>query len=83
MFRLERWDEIRIKIKFDQALDENHVEGPWILLEDFKNVFAWHKGKLGYCTIGEHIINTQGIPPCRTTPGRLFYWEEAEMNKQI
>jgi hypothetical protein len=52
-------------------------------LEDFKDVFVWHKGELGYCTIGEHAINTRGFPPCCTTPGRLSYKEKTEVNKQI
>jgi hypothetical protein len=25
---------------------------------DFKDVFAWHKGELGCCTIGERAIDT-------------------------
>jgi hypothetical protein len=69
----ERWDEIQNMIKFDQALSENQVEELWTLLEDFKYVFAWHKRELGCCTIGEHAIDTQGFPPCRTTLGRLYY----------
>jgi hypothetical protein len=52
-------------------------------MEEFKDVFIWHKGELGCCTIGEHAIDTQGFPPCRTTLGRLSYWEEVEVNKQI
>ncbi len=52
-------------------------------MEDFKDVFAWHKGELGCCTIGKHAIDTQGFPPCHTTPRRLSYWEEAEVNRQI
>ncbi len=79
----ERWDEIWSMIKFDQALSKNQVEELWTLLEDFKDVFAWHKGKLGCCTIGEHAIDTQGFPPCRTTPRRLSYQEENEVNRQI
>jgi hypothetical protein len=79
----ERWDEIRSKMKFDQSLSENQAEELWTLLENFKDVFVWHKGELGCCTIGEHAINTQGFPPCYTTPGRLSYWEEVEINKQI
>jgi hypothetical protein len=79
----ERWDEIRSRIKFDQALSKNQAEELWTLLEDFKDVFVWHKGELGCCTIGEHAINTQGFPPCCTTLGRLSYWEEVEVNRQI
>ncbi len=53
------------------------------MLEDFIDVFAWHKGELGCYTIGEHAIDTQGFPPCHTTLGRLSYWKEVKMNKQI
>ncbi len=79
--RDERWDEIQSGIKFDQPLNENQAEELWILLEDFKDVFAWHKRELGCCTIGEHAIDTQGFPPCHTTLGRLSYWEKAEVNR--
>ncbi len=77
----ERWDEIQSEIKFDQALNKNQAEELWTLLEDFKDVFVWRKGELGCCTIGEHAINTQGFPPCRTTLGRLSHWEETEVNR--
>jgi hypothetical protein len=79
----ERWEEIRSGIKFDQALSKNQAEELWTLLEEFKDVFVWHKGELGCCTIGEHAIDTQGFPPCRTTPRRLSCWEEVEVNRQI
>ncbi len=46
-------------------------------------MFAWNKGELGCCTIGEHSIDTQGFPPCKASPGRLSYWEEAEVKRQI
>jgi hypothetical protein len=46
-------------------------------------VFAWHKGELGRCLVGEHSIDTQGLPPCWMTPKRLSYWEEGEVNMQI
>ncbi len=28
-------------------------------------------------------MDTQGFPPCKASPGRLSYWEEAEMKRQI
>ncbi len=46
-------------------------------------MFAWNKGELGCCTIGEHSIDTQGFPPCRVAPIRLSYWEEVEVKRQI
>jgi hypothetical protein len=53
------------------------------VLERYWDVFAWNKGELGCCTVGEHVIDTQGFPPCRAAPGRLSYWEEAEVKRQI
>jgi putative transposase len=41
------------------------------------------KRELGYCNIGEHLIDTQGFPPYKVAPGRLSYWEETEVNMQI
>jgi len=39
--------------------------------------------ELGCCTVGEHSIDTQGLPPCRVAPGRLSFWEETEVKRQI
>jgi len=55
----------------------------WGILEQYQDVFAWNKGELRCCNVGEHIIDTQGFPPCKVAPGRLSYWEEAEVNPQI
>ncbi len=46
-------------------------------------MFAWNKGELGCCTVGEHSIDTQGFPPCRVAPRRLSFWEETEVKRQI
>jgi hypothetical protein len=78
-----RWGEICQKIRIDQHLEKGMAQQLWSVLERYQDVFAWNKGELGCCTIGEHVIDTQGYPPCRVTPGRLSYWEEAEVNKQI
>jgi hypothetical protein len=32
---------------------------------------------------GEHSIDTQGFPPCRSTPSKLSFWEEAKVKQQI
>ncbi len=40
---------------------------------EVQDVFAWNKGELG-CI---------GFPPCKASPGRLSYWEEAEVKRQI
>ncbi len=55
----------------------------WGVLEHYQDVFAWNKRELGYCTIREHSIDTQGYPPCRVSLGRLSYWEEAKVKRQI
>ncbi len=53
------------------------------MLGNYQDIFAWNKGELGCCTVGEHSIDTQGFPPCRVSPGRLSFWEEAEVKRQI
>jgi hypothetical protein len=78
-----RWGEICQKIKINQHLDKGMERQLWSILEQYQDVFAWNKGELGCCNIGEHIIDTQGFPPCKVAPGRLSYWEEAEVNWQI
>jgi hypothetical protein len=78
-----RWEEICQKIRIDQSLDKEKGQQLWKILERYQDVFAWNKRELGCCTIGEHSIDTQGYPPCRVSPGRLSYWEEAEVKRQI
>jgi len=67
----------------DPALDLVKVDHLWQLLEQFFDVFACHKGKLGCCRIKEHIVDTQGFPSCRITSSRLSLWEEVEVKRQI
>ncbi len=78
-----RWREICQRIKIDNNLDEGGQQQFWKILERYQDVFAWNKGEIGCCTIGEHFVDTQGFPPCKASPGRLSYWEEAEVKRQI
>ncbi len=78
-----RWEDICQKIRIDPGLDELKRPLLWKVLEEYQDVFAWNKGELGCCTVGEHSIDTQGFVPCRATPGRLSYWEEVEVKRQI
>jgi len=78
-----RWKEICERIKIDTDFGECGHQQLWGILERYQDVFAWNKGELGCCTIGEHSIDTQGFPPCEASPGRLSYWEEAEVKRQI
>jgi hypothetical protein len=78
-----RWKEICERIKVDTDLDKHGQQQLWVILEKYKDIFAWNKGELGYCTIGEHSIDTQGFSPCNASPGRLSYWEETEVKRQI
>ncbi len=68
-----KWKEICERIKVDTNLDKHGQQQLWVILEKYKDVFAWNKGELGYCTIGEHNIDTQGFLPCNASPGRLSY----------
>ncbi len=78
-----RWGEICQKIRIDQHLDKGMERQLWKVLEQYQDVFAWNKGELGCYKVGEHLIDTQGFPPCKVAPGRLSYWEETEVNRQI
>jgi hypothetical protein len=64
-----RWKEISQKIRIDHNLEEKKKLQLWKMLGNYQDVFAWNKGELGCCTIGEHFIDTQGFPPCRVSPG--------------
>jgi hypothetical protein len=68
-----RWTQIEIRIKLDEYLNEEQQKQLWDLMEEFEEVFAWHKGELGQCSIGEHSIDTQRLPPCCITPRQLSY----------
>jgi len=78
-----RWREICQRIKIDRSLDEGGQQQFWDILEQYQDVFAWNKGELGCCTVGEHVVDTQGFSPCRASPSRLSYWEEAKVKRQI
>jgi hypothetical protein len=78
-----RWKDICQKLRINQDLDELRRSLLWRLIGRYQDVFAWNKGELGCSTIGEHSTDTQGFPPCRVVPGRLLYWEEAEVKRQI
>ncbi len=78
-----RWNDISQRIKVDSNLEKRRQQQLWAMLEQYQDVFAWNKGELGCCNVGEHVIDTQGFPPCRAAPGRLSYWEEAEVKRQI
>jgi hypothetical protein len=64
-----RWRDICQKLRIDPGLDELKRPMLWKVLERYQDVFAWNKGELGCCTVGEHSIDTQGFPPCRVAPG--------------
>jgi hypothetical protein len=81
--RSERWEDISHKFRIDQGLDELKRPVLWRILDQYQDVFAWTKGELGCCTVGEHSIDTQGFPPCRVVLGRLSFWEETEVKRQI
>jgi hypothetical protein len=78
-----RWNDICQKIRIDPGLDELKRALLWKVLEGYQDVFAWNKGELGCCTVGEYSIDTQGFVPCRATLGRLSYWEEVEVKRHI
>jgi hypothetical protein len=52
------WGEICQKIRIDQHLDKGMERQLWKVLEQYQDVFAWNKGELGCCNVGEHLIDT-------------------------
>ncbi len=78
-----RWREIYQRIRIDTSLEEEKRKQLWRVLEQYQNIFTWNKGELGCCTIEEHFVDMQGFPPCKASLGRLSYWEEAEVKRQI
>ncbi len=78
-----RWEEISQKIRIDHDLGKERKQQLWKMLGSYQDVFAWSKRELGCCTMGEHSIDTQGFPPCNMSPGRLSFWEETEVKRQI
>ncbi len=75
-----RWAQIKSKIRLNESLDEEQRKQLWELLEEFQGVFAWHKGELGQCFVVEHLIDTQGLPPCCMTPKQLSYQKEIKVS---
>lgn len=69
----DRWALFKYKVKLVVFLDEKQTKQIWELFDEFHEVFAWHKGELMQCSIEEHSIDTQGLPPCRITPSCLSY----------
>ncbi len=53
-----RWRDICQKLRIDPGLDELKRPMSWKVLERYQDVFAWNKGELGCCTVGEHSIDT-------------------------
>jgi hypothetical protein len=78
-----RWEQISQRIQIDSDLGEERKQQLWKMIGSYQDVFAWNKKELGCCTIGEHCIDTQGFLPCNMTPGRLSFWEETEVKRQI
>ncbi len=68
-----KWVKIKSKIKVDFDLKQEKTKQLWSLLDQFLNIFAWHKRELGCCKHGEHIVDTHGFPPCRPLPTKFHY----------
>jgi hypothetical protein len=78
-----KWIEICSKIQFNPRLIGLHNKKLFDLLQEYQDVFTWHKGELSTCGLGKHTIDTHGFPPCRMTLGRLSFWEEVEVDMHI
>jgi hypothetical protein len=52
------WIEVCSKMQFNSELRILQHREFFDLLQEFQDVFAWHKGELGTCNMGEHSIDT-------------------------
>jgi hypothetical protein len=48
----DRWIETCSKMQFNYELTTLQHKELFDLLQEFQDVFAWHKGKLGTCNMG-------------------------------
>ncbi len=79
----KKWTKIKANIKLNVNFDLEQTKALWLLSEEFQDMFIWHKGELNNCSIDEHTIDTQGLPPYRMSLGRLSHWKKAKVNGQI
>ncbi|CAM6006888.1 unnamed protein product [Sphagnum balticum] len=56
-----RWKDICERIKVDANLEKPGQQQLWATLERYKDVFAWNKSELGYCTIGLRHTNVDAL----------------------
>jgi hypothetical protein len=56
-----RWKEIYERIKISTDLGTHGQQQLWEVLERYQDVFAWNKGELGCCTIGEIVLTRKGF----------------------
>jgi hypothetical protein len=56
-----KWSKIKSKTKVDPNLEQEKTKQLWSLLDQFPNVFAWHKGEFRCCKYGEHIVDIFGF----------------------
>jgi hypothetical protein len=75
------WNQIQNQDK--SWVESRKTNQLWELLEQFLDIFPWHKGELGCYKLGEHVIDTQGFSSCKTTPSKPSFWEHVETNMQI
>ncbi len=52
------WIEICSKMQFNYELTMLQHGELLDLLQEFQDVFVWHKGELGTCNMGKHSIDT-------------------------
>jgi hypothetical protein len=67
------WVEIRNKIRIDLDLGQKKSNQLWELLEQFLNVFAWHKGELGCCKFGKHVVTLKGFPHAKQLQANFHF----------
>ena len=79
----DKWLSIKSCFKVEAGLSQRQREELWNMLNKHSQAFSFSKGDLGYCTMYEHEIDTQGFYPCRSPPNRFSEYEEEEVHRKI
>jgi hypothetical protein len=75
----DKWDEIKYKIKEIQHWIKKKLISCRSYRINFLTYLLGTKGELGCYKYGEHVVDTQRFPPCRTISSWLSFWEEVDI----
>lgn len=73
------WQNLNV----DEDLPKKDKEQLFALLKEFPEVFPTNAGQLGFCSIGEHCIDTGDNLPMKQKLRKFSLWAQEEISKQV